>query len=185
MNIRYASIEDMSKIKSLYSEVAKTEGGIARFQYEITESYILEFIKNSVESGVILVAENESRDIIGEIHTYRSGLRVFDHVFTNLTIAVSPNHENKGKKLFFTLLEIVEKNKDILRVGKKLFFTLLEIVEKNKDILRVELIARESNKKAIDFYKKLGFEIEGALRNKIKNSNGKMESDIIMGWIKK
>ncbi len=166
MNIRYASIEDMSKIKSLYSEVAKTEGGIARFQYEITESYILEFIKNSVESGVILVAENESRDIIGEIHTYRSGLRVFDHVFTNLTIAVSPNHENKG-------------------VGKKLFFTLLEIVEKNKDILRVELIARESNKKAIDFYKKLGFEIEGALRNKIKNSNGKMESDIIMGWIKK
>ncbi len=113
-----------------------------------------------------MVAENDNGEIIGEIHAYRTGLRVFDHVLTNLTIVVSPGYQGRG-------------------IGKKLFDRLLETAEKSDDILRVELIARESNKKAISFYKQLGFQIEGTLRNKIKDSMGNLESDIIMGWLKK
>lgn len=166
MYIESATIGDMENIKSLYSEVAKHEGGIARFQEEITDEYIGDFIKNSMNSGIILVARNDSGEVIGEIHAYKSGLRVFEHVLSNLTIAISPDYQGKG-------------------IGKKLFLQLLETVENSPDILRVELIARESNKKAISFYQQLGFQIEGALRNKIKDSKGNLENDILMGWLKK
>ena len=166
MYIERASIEDKKDIKSLYSEVAKREGGIARFYDEITDEYIDDFITSSLDSGIILVTRNDSSEVIGEIHAYKSGLRVFEHVLTNLTIAVSPDFQNKG-------------------IGKRLFLRLLEIVEESPDILRVELIARESNNKAISFYKQLGFQVEGALRNKIKDSKGNLENDIIMGWLKK
>jgi len=50
------------------------------------------------------------------------------------------------------------------------------------DILRIELIARESNKKAIAFYQKLGFQIEGRLLNRIKTESG-FEADIPMAWM--
>ena len=47
----------------------------------------------------------------------------------------------------------------------------------------MELIARESNQKALKFYGSLGFEIEGKLRKRIKNSKGELEADIMMGII--
>lgn len=49
---------------------------------------------------------------------------------------------------------------------------------------RVELIARESNTKAIAFYHSLGFEIEGAMRGRIQNIDGSVENDIPMAWIR-
>ncbi|MDM7917826.1 MAG: GNAT family N-acetyltransferase [Methanosarcina sp.] len=70
-------------------------------------------------------------------------------------------------------------------IGKLLFRTLLEETEsRNPEIIRVELIARESNKKAIEFYKKLGFNIEGRLENRICDKNGKLEADIPMDCIR-
>ena len=53
------------------------------------------------------------------------------------------------------------------------------------EIKRVELIARESNNKAIVFYKSLGFKVEGCLRNRIDGVSHKLENDIPMGWIRK
>lgn len=67
-----------------------------------------------------------------------------------------------------------------------LFKELLSVIENTKlDILRVELIARESNKKAIAFYERIGFIIEGRLENRIKNTNGTFEADIPMAWMNK
>jgi ribosomal protein S18 acetylase RimI-like enzyme len=67
--------------------------------------------------------------------------------------------------------------------GKKLFQTLLDyIMESRNDIFRVELIARESNIKAIKLYEHLGFKIEGRLVNRIKNNDNFFEADIPMAW---
>ncbi len=49
------------------------------------------------------------------------------------------------------------------------------------DITRIELIARESNRKAIRFYESLGFWIERELVAHIRNVDGSLESDIPLG----
>ncbi len=164
MNFRNAALSDAPKIKRLYLSVAKNEGGIARLPEEITDEYISGFLNKSLKDGLILVAES-GNDIVGEIHAYRVGIKVFEHVLTDLTIAVSPEHQGKG-------------------IGKKLFLSFLETVKTDHhNIARVELIARESNKKAIQFYESIGFIIEGRFEKRIKTTHNTFEADIPMGWL--
>jgi len=163
MNIKKGRIEDIDEVYKLYKKVSKAEGGIARFEDEVTKDYVEEFIKNALNDGIFIVAEKYG-NIVGEIHGYKIGLRVFDHVLSNITIVVSPNFCGKG-------------------IGKKLFLKLMEESKKIEGISRIELIARESNKKALKFYESLGFEIEGKMKQRIKNSKGKLESDVMMAII--
>jgi ribosomal protein S18 acetylase RimI-like enzyme len=66
-----------------------------------------------------------------------------------------------------------------------LFRKLLDsVIGEKPEILRIELIARESNIKAIHFYKSLGFRIEGRFVNRIKSVNGGYEADIPMAWLR-
>ncbi len=70
-------------------------------------------------------------------------------MLSELTVAVDPNYQGKG-------------------IGKLIFQSLLNIIqEERNDILRVELITRESNRKAIQFYQKLGFIIERRFEKRI------------------
>ena len=163
-----AKFEDKSEIINLYRAVAAIEGGLARNQEEVTEEYVEYFLQKSHETGIILVARQTGMSqVIGEIHSYAIGPRVFAHVLGELTIAVHPNHQGS-------------------RIGKALFTEFLRQVENDRpDILRVELIARESNRKAIEFYQKLGFQIEGRLTNRIRSTNGGYEADIPMAWLRK
>lgn len=163
MHIRTAEPEDLLKIKQLYKQVALQEGGIARLEHEITEAYIEDFLKKSLESGFILVAENPE-ELIAEMHAYKPGPSVFDHILSDLTIVVHPAFQ--GKKL-----------------GRTIFTIFLEEIGLNRpDIGRVELIARESNQKAIQFYQSFGFRIEGRLEMRIKTPQKIYEAAIPMGW---
>lgn len=170
MGIQYAVREgnpsDLHKIVALYKTVAARSGGIAREEDEVTETYVMNFIEKSLKSGIILTIEDPENleAVIAEVHTYKPGIKVFAHIFSDLTIAVHPDYQGKG-------------------IGKLLFKTLLQETElKHPEIIRVELIARESNKRAIVFYKKLGFTIEGRLENRICDNTGKLEADIPMCW---
>lgn len=158
-------LEDVSAIVTLYRAVAANEGGLARTAEEISEEYVAHFVGKSLESGLGLVArESDDGPIIGEIHCYALGPRVFAHVLGELTIAVHPAKQGLG-------------------IGKQLFTELLrQIKQERPDILRVELIARESNRKAIEFYQKLGFHIEGRFENRIRSVGGGYEADIPMAW---
>jgi putative acetyltransferase len=89
---------------------------------------------------------------------------VFDHVLGEVTILVHPQFQ--GKKIGRTILTIF----------------LEEIARNRMDIGKVELIARESNMKAIELYQSLGFRIEGRLEMRIKTADGNYEADIPMGW---
>lgn len=164
--IRKANIADVERILSLYRKVGRNEGGLARTEPEITETYVASFVNNARESGLQLLVEKPDRSgqIIGEVHCYALGPKVFKHVLGELTIAIDPDFQGEG-------------------LGRLLFQNLLEMVrQERRDILRVELIARESNMKAIQFYKSLGFVAEGRFENRISSKNGKKEADIPMAW---
>jgi N-acetylglutamate synthase-like GNAT family acetyltransferase len=70
--IRQAQPHDFNKIKRLYKEVASQGGGLVRECEEITVEYIEGFMSHSRESGIELVAaDNSSGDIVGELHAYQ------------------------------------------------------------------------------------------------------------------
>lgn len=165
--IRAVAVTDKAQIMYLYRQVASTSGGIARGPGEITGAYINRVVSSTLRRGLGLVAIDRRGNLIGEIHAFKPEPSVFQHVFSELTIAVHPDHQGSG-------------------VGRQLFKRFLELTEKTRDdILRVELLVRESNKKAISFYLSLGFNIEGQLASRIMNRNGTMEADIPMAWLNK
>ena len=164
--VRKAIVTDFEKIFDLYNVVSETTGGLARTENEITKDYVKNFIEKSFQNGIqlIIVDKFYNEKIIAEIHCYKLEPSVFGHVLSELTIAVDSNYQGKG-------------------FGKKLFQTLLDyIMEQRNDVFRVELIARESNVKAIKLYEYLGFKIEGRLVNRIKNNDNIFEADIPMAW---
>lgn len=161
-------LSNQDDIFMLYKNVATNIGGIARTADEITQDYIYNNLSKSIENGISFIIKNpsENNQIIAEIHCYKPEPKVFSHVLSDLTIVVDPGFQHKG-------------------LGKLLFTSLLkEITDNRSEILRVELIARESNQKAIDFYQSLGFTIEGRFENRIVNSN-RLEADIPMAWFNK
>lgn len=166
MHYRTATIDDVDRIIKLYKAVVGTEGGIVRLEHEITYDYVQHFCKQSLETGLIIVAEHpdDPNTLVGEIHAYKHGIEAFDHVLGKLTIVVHPDFQ--GKKIGRTILTIF----------------LEEIGRNRPNIGKVELIARESNEKAIGLYQSMGFRIEGRLEMRIKRRDGDYEADIAMGW---
>ena len=166
MRYRTADIDDLSKLIRLYKAVAREDGGIARLEHEVTEDYVKNFILKSLATGLIIVAENpdDPEELIAEIHGFKAGISVFDHVLGDVTILVHP--KSQGKKIGRTILTIF----------------LEEIARNRRDIGKVELIARESNVKAIELYQSLGFRIEGRLEMHIRTPERHYEADIPMGW---
>lgn len=166
MIVRIAEQEDLKKIKDLYQHVARISGGLARSEDEITDAYVNEFLTNSLERGLILVAEHENapNQIIAEIHAYSPGIRAFNHILSNLTIAVHPDFQQR-------------------KIGRTIFTIFQEEIAVNKtNIGRVELFVRESNTRAIQFYQALGFLIEGRFEMRIKTPQNNYEADIPMSW---
>ena len=165
--VNTGKIEDRLEVILLYRTVAAVLGGLARTSDEITEEYVENFMQKSLKSGIIIVArDREHNQIIGEIHAYALGPKCFAHVLGELTIAVHPEYQSQ-------------------RVGRAIFTEFMRLVENDRpDILRVELIARESNNKAIKFYQNLGFEIEGRLLKRIRGVNDNYEADIPMAWFR-
>ncbi len=165
LQIRSTTLEDIDAVANLYRRVAQVPGGLARLEDEVTDSYVAGFVSATVERGVGVVATADDV-IVGEIHAYAPDLFCFAHVLSELTIAVDPDNQGGG-------------------VGRRLFTAFLdEVIQRRPAITRVELIARESNEKAIRFYESLGFEREGLFRGRICNVDGSLEADVPMGWMR-
>jgi ribosomal protein S18 acetylase RimI-like enzyme len=166
MRYRIADIDDLNSLILLYKAAARTEDGIARLESEITEDYVKGFLLNSLATGLIIVGENPDNEteLIASVHAYKKGIRVFDHVLGDVTLVVHPQFQGK-------------------KIGRTIFTIFLEEIGRNRpDVGKVELIARESNTKAIALYQSLGFLVEGRLEMRIKNTKGAYEADIPMGW---
>lgn len=166
MRYRTATMEDVSRLMKLYKAVARVEGGIARLEDEITEEFVRHFVSESIETGLIIVGEHpdDPDELIAEMHGYKPGPKVFDHVLGDVTVLVHPGFQ--GRKIGRTLLTIF----------------LEEIGRNRSDIGKVELIAREGNQKAIALYQSVGFRVEGRLEMRIRTPDRNYEADIPMGW---
>jgi ribosomal protein S18 acetylase RimI-like enzyme len=164
MIVRLGKIEDIDGIRTLYKNAAYEGSGLPILKEEITREYVEGFVKKAIDSGIIVVAEVEGK-IIGELHGCRENFHLFDHVISDINVAVLREYRGMG-------------------LGKSLFKYFFKKVSKMKDVMRLEVLVRESNPRAIQFYEKVGFVKEGRLRGRIKNFNGELEADIMMGWIK-
>lgn len=165
--VRAATAADVRAIEHLHIVVASTTGGLARQPDEITHEYVDGFVRRSVDDGVIVVAEVDGiSGLAGELHAYRNPLRLFHHVYGNLTIAVHPEAQGRG-------------------VGRALFASLLQTVTDDRpDILRVELVTGERNERALRLYEAMGFVREGRLDRAMRNADGVAEADIPMAWFR-
>lgn len=163
-SIRPATPADADAICALYQRVSAAGGGLARQPEEITAAYVEQFLTKALHHGVALVVEApDTGQVIAEIHAYAAGLRIFAHVFGDLTVAVDPTWQGRG-------------------LGRRLFTTLLATVRaQHPAIRRVELLVRESNTGAIRLYEQLGFRQEGRLEGRVA-VDGRQEADIPMAW---
>lgn len=164
--VRPSTDDDLHAVIDLYRRVARAPGGLARLEDEISRDYVAGFLTSSSKRGLSLVAATNDGMLLGEIHGYSPGIFCFAHVLSELTIAVDPKAQGLG-------------------LGRQLFGRFMETVRNERpDILRVELIARESNARALGFYETLGFRREGAFARRIRNVDGSLESDIPMAWLR-
>lgn len=164
--LRPAVTTDRDGIIALYKKVARISGGLARTEDEISIEYAEGFMKEAAHNGIHFVMQDQDTGaIIGDIHCHKPGLKCFDHMLSDLTIAVDPDFQGQG-------------------VGKTLFIGLLnEVKDNRKDILRIELLTGETNKKALAFYESIGFTIEGRMPARYRKPSGELDADIPMAWL--
>ena len=158
--------EDSAALLDLYKQVSRTVGGIARAPNEINADYIAHVLGASLDRGLMAVAhaEADEKHLWGAVHAYCPDVRAFNHMFSDLTIVVHPDHQGQG-------------------IGRQVFTAFLEDIKENmKNIFRVELIVRESNLRGLLLYETLGFIREGRLENRIQSVTGGYEADIMMAW---
>lgn len=165
---KFLTQEDGAQVFELYRAIAAQPGGFARTADEISLEAVQKTLRHATHNGIAIGAvEKGSGQLVGSIVARKPGPKVFDHVLSDLTIGVHPQFQSRG-------------------VGRRLFLDFLEHLQGARhDVLRVELIARESNDRAIRFYESIGFRSEGVFEKRIRNSKGEFESDIPMAWIKR
>ena len=157
----------MAAIEALYRAVAATPGGIARSPDEVSRGYIDGFVSRSLDRGIILVAELPGLPgLAGELHAYRSELRIFRHTLGDLTVAVHPATQGQG-------------------IGRRLFQTLLDLVTReHPDVTRVELVTSETNHRALRLYEGMGFQREGRMPGRVTWPDCRVDADIPLAWLR-
>ena len=164
--IRKTLKEDLKYLEKLYLEVSKNKLGIARYSEEINPAYIRNILEGIDQSGLGLV-KIDNGEVIAAIHAFKYGIRIFDHILTDLTILVHPDYQSQG-------------------YGKEIFKEFLSEIENNRpDILRVELETRSNNEKSNRLYESLGFKKEGVMVNKARNYTGEFEDSLSYAWSNK
>lgn len=163
LHIRPAVPEDASTLLALYRLVSRDPLGLIRRPEEITPAYIQQFMQASLKRGLILLAEL-GEEVVAEMHAWTPDLLAFQHVLTGLTIVVHPLHQGKG-------------------IGKQLFTHFLQQVRLYwPHIHRVELHTRMHNQRNVRFYQRMGFQIDGPLKDQILSAEGKLETPLSMAW---
>jgi putative acetyltransferase len=78
---------------------------------------------------------------------------------------------------------MVHKDYHRMGIGHALMETLLDVADNWLMLIRIELTVFHDNEKAINLYKKLGFETEG-LKKKAAIRNGQFEDEYLMARVK-
>jgi ribosomal protein S18 acetylase RimI-like enzyme len=163
--LRPTTVADADAALSLYRIVASTpNSGLARHSDEMSREYVAAFLGDADGRGVSIAAFLGDA-MAGEIHAMRMQPRQFNHVMTDLTIAVHPRMQGRG-------------------VGSRLFVALFDVAARcSPPVTRIELVARTGNAAAIRLYERLGFRAEGRFVGRVRLADGSIEDDIPMARI--
>lgn len=163
--IRPVVYEDIPALVDLYKAAAACKGGLSRSVEEISVKYIAEIVEKSKNFGLMLVAEElGTKELLGAVSKYRSEQAALAHTLSNGSTLVHPRVHGRG-------------------LGTELWVNFIQAVSQQHDIARIELFVRSSNDAALHLYEKVGFVIEGRLKNRILNAQGELEDDLIMAWM--
>lgn len=159
IEIRPATRADAACLLALHLAAAAGASGLAREPDEIDLAYIEAFL----DKAAIALGAFEDGVLAGEIHVMRMGPRQFQHVLTELTVAVHPAFQGRG-------------------VGVQLFEALFaEAARLTPKIERIELMVREGHAHARRLYERLGFQVEGRFPRRVRLADGTVETDLAMG----
>lgn len=151
-------INDLRRMPGVFENIL----GIPSERIIRTEDYISNMDNNTHQFVAVITDETGSEKVIGT-----AGLNVFanNRLRHSASIGIMVHREYQGNG-----------------VGRKLIEALLDIADNWLMLVRVELSVFIDNLKAIELYKKLGFEIEGTKR-KAAIRNGEYIDEYIMARI--
>jgi RimJ/RimL family protein N-acetyltransferase len=166
VEVRPLGLEDAPAVLALYRMAAAAPGGLARRPDEIDLDHVRAFLAKALRDGVTLGAWAPDGQLCAEIHAARPGPAQFEHVLSDLTVAVRPGLQGRG-------------------LGSRLFHDLFDAASRLKPrIERVELMVRAGHGDAVRLYERLGFRIEGCFAGRVKRPDGRLEDDLAMGrWL--
>lgn len=159
--IRHAKVEDAHEIAKAEREIAKEPGIFCSQPSELSDENVMNTITTFLKdkTGVYFVAECDGQ-LVGHAFLEPFHLQSLRHV-ADLNIAVHLGWQKKG-------------------IGTKLLQNTIEWAINSGVLKKIQLNVRASNSIAIALYKKMGFEEEGRLKNRVK-VNDHYVDDIIMG----
>lgn len=163
VTVRPLGPDDAPAALDLYRAAAAGPGGLARRPDEIDLDHVRGFIASALQGGVTLGAWTPAGELCAEVHAARPGPAQFEHVLSDLTVAVRPGLQGRG-------------------LGSRLFRDLFEAAARLQPrIERVELMVRAGAGDAVRLYERLGFRIEGRFEGRVRLPDGRLEDDLAMG----
>jgi ribosomal protein S18 acetylase RimI-like enzyme len=161
ITIRRATVADAHILGEAEREIAKEPGFFCSLPSELTDTNVANTINTFLkdDSGLYLVAECEGH-IVGHAFLQQLRLQSMRHIAT-LNIAIHIGWQQKG-------------------IGRMLIERLIEWAKNTEAIEKIQLHVRSTNSVAISLYKKMGFQEEGRLKNRVKLKDRYID-DIIMG----
>lgn len=165
ITIREARIEDANILAEAERKITNTAGLLVSKPHELLDESFKQKIEVLCQSqnGKYIVAEIEGK-IVGHALLDPLPLTAIRHV-VHLTIAVHNGWQEKG-------------------VGKRLLSFLIEWAKQSSIVEKIELHVRSSNVRAMNLYRKVGFQEEGRWRRRVKIQEGKYLDDVLMGlWV--
>lgn len=163
MKIRKTTTHDRIPVAKIYRSVSGETETIVRRSHEITETYIFSLLNRPEDQIVSLVAENEDRELMGVVHACKDGLESYDHILSDLTIIVRPEYQGSG-------------------VARALGEAILSYVASERpDVWRLEMEARKG-KTRMDLFLRAGFQLEGEIKNRIRNIDGSFADSVLLVW---
>lgn len=157
ITIRKAKLKDALCLVEAEREIAQEPGYFCSQPSELDEKAVIETIQSP--QSIYLVAEYEGQ-IIGHAFLEPYTLQSLRHI-ADLNIAVHLGWQNKG-------------------IGRQLLEQLIERAKNSPIIEKIQLNVRATNIPAISLYKKMGFQEEGRLKNRVKVKDHYID-DLIMG----
>ncbi len=155
--IRKAEVKDVRCITDAEREIAHKPGYFCSQPSEFDEQAVIQTIQSP--QSIYLVAEHEGQ-VVAHAFLEAYTLKSLSHI-ADLNIAVHQGWQRKG-------------------IGKKLLEHIIKLAKSSSDIEKIQLNVRASNIMAISLYKKIGFQEEGRLKNRVKVNDHYID-DIVMG----